>query len=93
MTAVYSSSHGTAVEQGAPLISALTPTPRYDQDKLIAALRRDQQGDSTYPEFMIATWQAGVLTYDVDLTERTCTYIAATGQRYIESYPRITLND
>ena len=58
----------------------------------VAALRADQQGLSTFPEFVAAAWRAGVLSWTVDLVARTCTYRSASGREsYVESYPAVEL--
>ncbi len=84
---VYWTEKGTVVVQGTPLISGIADVPRFNRDALIAALRTDQRGESTFPEFLMATWNAGVVSYDVDLSARTCTYYGAGGENYVESYP------
>jgi uncharacterized protein YbcV (DUF1398 family) len=63
--------------------------PSFDRDALIAALRIDQAGNSTFPEFLDATWRAGVVKYDVDFVARICTYYGATDEQYVESYPAV----
>jgi uncharacterized protein YbcV (DUF1398 family) len=44
---------------------------------------------------MNAIWQAGVLTYDIDLAARTCAYVGAdpTIDTYCERYPAVALHD
>ena len=58
----------------------------------IAALRTDQAGKSTYPEFLLACWHAGVVRYDVDFTARTCTYFGCDGEKFIEDYPEAAID-
>jgi uncharacterized protein YbcV (DUF1398 family) len=66
--------------------------PAWDAEALVAALRADQAGLSSYPAFMASCWQAGVLAYRVELEARTCTYWGAdAAQRYVEAYPAVTL--
>ncbi|HUN63785.1 MAG TPA: DUF1398 family protein, partial [Candidatus Sulfotelmatobacter sp.] len=72
---------------GTPLVSEITDVPRFNREALIAALRTDQAGKSTFPEFLNASWRAGVVRYDVDFAARTCTYYGAGNEEYIESYP------
>jgi uncharacterized protein YbcV (DUF1398 family) len=62
---------------------------RFDREGLITALRTDQAGQSTFPEFLNASWHAGVIRYDVDFAGRTCTYYGAADEEYIESYPAV----
>src|ERR1700678_3731782 len=71
---LYLTEKGPVVTQGAPLLSGMADVPRFDRKALIAALRTDQAGNSTFPEFLLASWQAGVVRYEVDFTARTCTY-------------------
>ena len=80
------------LEQGAPVVTGSAMVAPFDRDALIAALRADQQGLSTFPEFVTAAWRAGVLSWTVDLVARTCTYRSASGREsYVESYPAVEL--
>jgi uncharacterized protein YbcV (DUF1398 family) len=80
---------GTVVMQGTPLVTGVADVPTFDRDALIKALRTDQAGESTFPEFLLASWQAGIVSYDVDFEARTCTYFGALGERYVESYSAV----
>jgi uncharacterized protein YbcV (DUF1398 family) len=73
---------------GTPLAAGMVDVPRFDREALIAALRTDQAG-RTFPEFLMASWRAGVVRYDVDLDARTCTHYGANGEEYVESYPMV----
>ncbi len=84
---LYLTEAGPVVVQGAPLVSGAVDVPKFDQHALIAALRIDQAGKSTFPEFLLASWRAGVVRYDVDLTARTVTYQGCYGEAYVEQYP------
>lgn len=84
---LYLTEAGPVVMQGAPLISGAADVPKFDQRALITALRIDQAGQSTFPEFLLASWRAGVVRYDVDLTARTVTYYGCYGEAYVEEYP------
>jgi uncharacterized protein YbcV (DUF1398 family) len=86
---LYLTEHGPVVSLGTPLVNGTMDVPRFDREALITALRTDQAGRSTFPEFLIASWRAGVMHYDVDFAERTCTYYGAAGEEYIESYPAV----
>ena len=44
--------------QGALLISGAEDVPAFDQEALTKALRIDQAGESTFPGFLAASWQA-----------------------------------
>lgn len=80
---------GPVVIQGTPLISGAADVPPFDQEALILALRADQAGRSTFPEFLEATWRAGVVRYDVDFAARTVTYFGCNGEAYVEAYPEV----
>ncbi len=77
------------VDQGVSLISGMSSIPAFHQDALISALRADQDGKSSFPEFLMAAWKAGTVRYDVDFLERTVTYYGARGEQYQESYPAV----
>jgi uncharacterized protein YbcV (DUF1398 family) len=86
---LYLTDAGPVAVVGTPLVAGMVDVPRFDGEALIAALRTDQAGRSTFPEFLMATWRAGVVRYDVDFAARTCTYFGANGEEYVESYPAV----
>lgn len=90
MTTVYVTDRGAVLEQGEPLATGDALVAGFDEHALVAALRADQQGRSTFPEFVAAAWRAGVVSWTVDLAARTCTYRSGSGREtYVESYPAI----
>jgi uncharacterized protein YbcV (DUF1398 family) len=86
---LYLTKNGTVVTQGAPLVSGTVDVPPFDREALITALRTDQAGKSTFPEFLAASWRAGVVRYDVDFTARTVSYYGCNGEEYVEKYPAV----
>jgi len=52
---LYLTEHGPVVTQGTPLVSGTVDVPPFDREALIAALRTDQAGRSTFPEFLAAS--------------------------------------
>jgi uncharacterized protein YbcV (DUF1398 family) len=89
---LYLTQDGPVVTQGTPLLSGTADVPPFDKEALVAALRTDQAGRSTFPEFLLATWRAGVVRYDVDFVARTCTYYGCEGEKYIEDYPAVSID-
>jgi uncharacterized protein YbcV (DUF1398 family) len=71
---IFLTNDGPVVMQGDPLVSGLSDIPAFDREGLIKALRTDQAGESTFPEFLAASWRAGVVRYDVDFAARTVAY-------------------
>lgn len=88
---LYLTELGPVVTIGAPLASGTIDVPLFDRDALIAALRTDQAGNSTFPEFLAASWRAGVVRYDVDFAARTVAYYGVNGEEYVEAYPAVDL--
>ena len=86
MEAIYLTDLGPVVIQGDPLLSGPAPVAPFDREAVIAAIRSDQEGRSSFPEFVAAIWAAGVWHYEVDLDARTCTYVGADAGEYVESY-------
>ena len=89
---LYLTKDGPVVSQGPPLVSGMADVPRFDQEALITALRTDQAGNSTFPEFLAASWRAGVVRYDVDFTARTVAYYGCNGEEYVEAYPAVEVD-
>lgn len=88
---VFLTQDGPVVMQGKPLVEGVADVPAFDEAALIQALRVDQAGESTFPEFLDASWRAGVVRYDVDLEARTVAYQGCNGEEYIEAYPAVTI--
>lgn len=86
---LYLTEDGPVVVQGAPLVSGAADVPTFDQQALVKALRIDQAGGSSFPEFLAASWRAGVVRYDVDLVNRTVTYYGCEDEEYVEQYPAL----
>lgn len=89
---LYITEHGPVVMQGTPLLSGAADVPAFDRGALIQALRMDQTGKSTFPEFLAASWKAGVVRYEVDFTARRVAYYGCRGEEYIEDYPVVPVN-
>jgi uncharacterized protein YbcV (DUF1398 family) len=89
---VYLTKEGPVVTQGQPLISGTADIPAFDREALIRGLRTDQAGQSTFPEFVMASWRAGVVRYDVDFEARTVTYYGCNAEEYVESYPAVPVD-
>lgn len=86
---VFLMKEGSVVQQGTPLVTGVHEIPKFDREALITAIRTDQQGHSTFPEFLQATWRAGVVGYDADFIGRKVIYYGVTGESYMEEYPAV----
>lgn len=89
---LFLTNDGPVVSQGTPLVTGMVDVPAFDRDGLISALRTDQAGQSTFPEFLAASWRAGVVRYDVDFAARTVAYYGCHGEEYMEAYPAVEID-
>lgn len=89
---LYLMDGGPVVMQGTPLVSGIADVPTFDREALIRALRTDQAGESTFPDFLMGTWQAGVVRYEVDFDARTVAYYGCNGEQYLEEYPAVNVD-
>ncbi len=89
---IYLTDYGSVVSQGKSLINATMEVPCFARDALIKALKADQAGLTTFPEFLKAAWQAGVVSYVVDFEKRQVTYFGVLGEWYVESYPAVEVD-
>ena len=89
---LYLTDDGAVVQQGTPLATGLVDMPAFDEAAVIAAIRTDQAGESTFPEFLDAAWKAGVLRYVANFDARTVTYFGYDGTNYVESYPAVEID-
>jgi uncharacterized protein YbcV (DUF1398 family) len=88
---LYLTKEGPVVNQGAPLVSGMADVAAFDEEALIRAIRTDQKGESTFPEFLMGVWRAGVVRYDVDFEARTVAYYGCNGEKYLEEYPVVNV--
>lgn len=88
---LYLTKLGPVVTPGMPLISSIEAVPPFNQEDLVKAIRVDQAGESTFPEFLQAAWMAGVIRYTVQFEQRVVTYYGAHGETYVESYPAVAV--
>ena len=89
---LYLTKEGPVLTLGTPLISGTADVPPFNREALIAALRTDQAGNSTFPEFLASCWRAGIVRYDVDFTARTVAYYGCHGEEYMEEYPAVKVD-
>jgi uncharacterized protein YbcV (DUF1398 family) len=80
------------ITQGTPLVSGTVDVPVFDREALIRALRTDQAGESSFPEFLTASWEAGVVSYDVDFIAHRVAYYGSKGEQYVEDYPAVKVD-
>ncbi len=83
---IYFTKEEVIVSQRTPLFTGNALIPQFDREALIRALRLDQAGESTFPEFLKSAWEAGVVSYDVDFKNRKVSYFGALGESYVEDY-------
>jgi len=89
---IFLTKHGPIVNQGTPLITGSCDIPPFNQEALIRELRKDQAGESSFPEFLKESWDAGVVSYDVDFGNRKVTYYGAKDESYEEGYSAVDIN-
>ena len=89
---LFLTNEGPVVNSGQPLLTGMVDVPPFDREALIVALRTDQAGNSTFPEFLAASWRAGVVRYDVDFATRKVAYYGCNDEVYVEEYPAVELS-
>jgi uncharacterized protein YbcV (DUF1398 family) len=80
MSRLYLTEDGPVMTIGTPLVSKTVDVPRFNQERLVAALRSDQAGQSTFPGFLAASWRAGPSANEVDFTARIRKYYGSSGE-------------
>lgn len=88
---LYQTNKGAVIFPNSALITTATDIPKFNQDLLIRALRADQVGQTTFPEFLQTIWSAGIIRYVVNFVTRHVIYYGCSGESYSEEYPAVTL--
>jgi uncharacterized protein YbcV (DUF1398 family) len=89
---LFLTNDGPVVIQGTPLATGTMDVPSFNREALISALRTDQAGKSTFPQFLAASWRAGVIRYEVDFAARTVAYYGCNGEEYVETYLAVEID-
>ncbi len=82
---------GKVVNQSDVVVSGMLEVPPFNRDEFIKILRKSQNGDTTFPEFLKDSWNNGVVRYEADLVGRKVTYYGVDGESYVEEYPQVEL--
>ncbi len=88
---MFLTTKGPVIMQASPLVTGIADIPLFDQNALVMAIRADQAGESTFPEFLMAAWKAGVVSYEVDFFARVVSYYGLDKENYAEAYPEVNL--
>lgn len=67
----------------------LKPTQTFDKAGVKLAIQRNQNNQTDYSGFLQEIANAGVQRYQVDMNERTVTYLGHAGEAYVEKVPQI----
>lgn len=89
---LFITEYGSIIMQGTPLVTGVINVPNFNKDLLINAIRIDQAGESTFPEFLEASWKSGVVKYEVDFEKRVVIYYGALNEFYEEEYPAVEID-
>jgi uncharacterized protein YbcV (DUF1398 family) len=92
MQSRYETDLGAVVIQETPLLQGMAGVPPFDRAALVDALRADQAGRTTFPQFAEAAWRAGVVRWVVALDDRACTYFGLDDQTYVEEYAAVDIS-
>jgi uncharacterized protein YbcV (DUF1398 family) len=90
---IYLTEHGPVVSQSTPLVNTTVDVPPFDREALLEALKINQAGQSSFPEFLKASWAAGVVSYSVDFEKRLVIYSGVLGESYSENYPAVEIEE
>ena len=91
---LYETSFGSFAQQLPPLLELgiPVPIPSFNREKVIQAIRDDQAGRTTFPEFLKGIWEAGIVAYDVDFDRRNVIYYGNDRSHFYEElYPAVEL--
>jgi len=88
---IYLTQYGPVASQGTPLVNTTVDIAPFDREALIKAIKLDQAGESSFPEFLKSSWEAGVVSYTVDFEKRVVTYFGVLGESYCENYREVEL--
>lgn len=90
-SALYRTDADAVVQYGTRLRTGTAAVAPFGPDALVEAIRADQAGETTFPEFFESIGNAGVVRYDVDPEAPTCTYQGANRGSNVERYPAVGL--
>jgi uncharacterized protein YbcV (DUF1398 family) len=90
-TSLYAMGGDVVLRQGDPPRRGTFAVAPYDEAALVEVIQADRAGTLTYTQLLEGVLGAGIVAWGLDLAERTCTYDAVDGPRYVESYRAVAL--
>lgn len=88
---IFYAQDGRIATQSDVVASGMLDVPVFNKDGFIQVLRRSQNGETTFPEFLKGSWENGIVHYEADLISRKVTYYGVDGESYVENYPAIEI--
>jgi uncharacterized protein YbcV (DUF1398 family) len=88
---IFFAHDGKVATQADVVAQGMLEVPVFNQDAFIQILRKSQDGDMTFPEFLKGSWETGVVQYEADLLARKVSYFGVAGESYVEDYPEVVL--
>jgi uncharacterized protein YbcV (DUF1398 family) len=58
---IYHLADGAVAQASDPIAGSVSAVPDWDEGALIAAIRADQAGQTTFADFLAGSWKAGVI--------------------------------
>jgi uncharacterized protein YbcV (DUF1398 family) len=88
---LYTMGDEIVLRQGDPARRGTFAVAPYDEAALVEVIQADRAGRLSYTQLLEGVLCAGIVAWELDLAERTCTYDAVDGPRYVETYPAVKL--
>ncbi|EFC39042.1 predicted protein [Naegleria gruberi] len=87
-TSIYYTSSGEKVvnQMESLLPYGMHEIKPFNRNLVVDAIRKDQAGETEFPQFLKCIWEGGVVSYEVDFVNRVCTYYGADEKEFYEEY-------
>ncbi|MDG6191870.1 DUF1398 domain-containing protein [Lactococcus garvieae] len=73
------------------MLTVISHYPSFSEEKLLKALRKVQDVQTTFPKFLLNSWNSGIVKYEINFIDRYILYYSTSGEEYKEMYPSVKI--
>lgn len=73
------------------MLTAISHYPSFSEEKFVKVLRKVQDVQTAFPEFLLNSWNSGIVKYEINFIDRYILYYSISGEEYKEISPSIKI--
>lgn len=73
------------------MLTAISHYPSFSEEKFVKVLGKVQDVQTTFPEFLLNSWNSGIVKYEINFIDRYILYYSTSGEEYKEMSPSVKI--